>query len=79
MIIMAKRKAHKDGEAQFSITQRNLDKKGKTNKKLKLNTKASRFLTPKGQELKDAAIKLAKETFKKGRRHQKPSAPEDAS
>lgn len=68
---MAKRKAHKDGEAQFSITQANLDKKGKTNKKLKLNVKASKFLTPKGGELKEKAIKLAKETFKKGRRHKK--------
>jgi len=68
---MAKRKAHKDGESQFSITQANLDKKGKTNKKLKLNVKASKFLTPKGSELKEKAIKLAKETFKKGRRHKK--------
>ena len=30
---MAKRKLSKSGEAHFSITQANLDKKGKTNKK----------------------------------------------
>ena len=68
---MAKRKATHNGEAQFAITQANLDKKGKTNKKLKLNTMAGKYLTPKGRELKDAAEKLAKETFKKGRRHKK--------
>lgn len=73
---MAKRKASKNGETQFPITQANLDRKGKTNKKLRLNTMASKYLTPKGRELKDAAEKLAKETFRKGRRHRKSAAPE---
>ena len=69
---MAKRKgASGSGEAQYSKTQANLDRKGKTNKKLKRNAMASKYLTPKGRELKDAAEKLLKETFKKGRRYRK--------
>lgn len=52
---MAKRKGKSgSGEAQYTITQRNLDKKGKTNKKLKRNPLASKYLTPKGKELKEA-------------------------
>lgn len=42
-------------EARFVKTQANLDKKGKTNKKLKSNPVASKYLTSKGQELKDRA------------------------
>jgi len=57
---MAKRKASKSGEAQFSITQKNLDNKGKTNKKLKLNPMASKYLSIKGKELKEAAAEYAK-------------------
>lgn len=69
---MAKRKgASGSGEAQYSKTQANLDRKGKTNKKLKRNAMASKYLTPKGRELKEAAEKLLKETFKKGRRYRK--------
>jgi hypothetical protein len=69
---MAKRKgASGSGEAQYSKTQANLDRKGKTNKKLKRNPQASKYLTPKGRELKEAAEKLLKETFKKGRRYRK--------
>ena len=56
-------------EAQFSITQANLDKKGKTNKKLKRNPMASKYLTARGKELKEAGEKAFKENFKKGRRH----------
>lgn len=66
---MAKRKSSNSGEGQFSITQANLDKKNKTNKKLRLNAQASKYLTPKGRELKEQAEKLMKEKFKKGRRH----------
>ena len=33
----------------------NLDKKGKTNKKLKTNPMASKYLTPKGREIIEAA------------------------
>lgn len=73
---MAKRKASNSGEAHFSITQANLDAKGKTNKKLKRNPMASKYLTPKGKELKENAERLAKETFKKGRRHRVEAAPE---
>ena len=69
---MAKRKGSSgSGEAQYSKTQANLDRKGKTNKKLKRNPQASKYLTPKGRELKEAAEKLLKETFKKGRRYRK--------
>lgn len=58
---MAKRKGKSgSGEAQYSITQRNLDNKGKTNKKLKRNPMASKYLTPKGKELKEAAAEFAK-------------------
>ena len=46
---MAKRKGKSgSGEGQYAITQANLDNKGKTNKKLKMNTMASKHLTPKG-------------------------------
>ena len=56
-------------EAQFSITQANLDKKGKTNKKLKRNPMALKYLTAHGKELKETGEKIFKENFKKGRRH----------
>lgn len=66
---MAKGKSSRgNGEAQFPITQRNLDNKGKTNKKIKSNAQASKFLTPTGKELKEKAEAFAKEHFKKGRR-----------
>lgn len=73
---MAKRKASNSGEAYFSITQANLDNKGKTNKKLKLNPMASKYLTAKGKELKEAGERAYKENFKKGRRYRKEAAPE---
>jgi len=73
---MAKRKASKSGEAQFSKTQANLDKHGKTNKKIRLNPQASKYLTTKGKELKEAGEKAFKENFKKGRRYRKETAPE---
>lgn len=68
---MAKRKSSNSGEAHFSITQANLDKKGKTNKKLKRNPMASKYLTACGKELKEAGEKSFKENFKKGRRYNK--------
>lgn len=58
---MAKRKASHNGEAQFSVTQANLDKKGKTNKKLKRNPMASKYLTPRGKEIIEAAAAFTKE------------------
>ena len=66
---MGKRKASNCGEAHFVITQANLDNKGKTNKKLKRNPMASKYLTAKGKELKEAAETYAKEHFKKGRKY----------
>lgn len=54
---MAKRRGGKKSvgsEDQFIRTQANLDRKGKTNKKLRRNPMASKYLTPKGRELKDA-------------------------
>ena len=53
---MAKRKGKSgSGEGQYTNTQINLDKKGKTNKKLKTNPMASKYLTPKGREIIEAA------------------------
>lgn len=68
---MAKRRGKSgNGEAQYSITQFNLDKKGKTNKKLKSNTLASKYLTPKGKEIKEAAAAFVKaHPAGSGRRH----------
>ena len=40
-------------ESQFIRTQANLDKKGKTNKKIGKNPNALKFITPIGQALKD--------------------------
>lgn len=68
---MGKRKTSNSGEAHFIITQANLDNKGKTNKKLKRNPMASKYLTAKGKELKEAAEAYAKEHFKKGRKYRK--------
>lgn len=59
---MAKRRGKSgNGEGHFSITQANLDRKGKTNKKLKRNPLALKYLTPKGRELKDAGEAWYKE------------------
>lgn len=71
---MAKRGKGKsgNGEAQYSRTQHNLDNKGKTNKKLKRNPMASKYLTTKGKELKEAALEFTKAHPKgSGRRSQK--------
>lgn len=65
-------------EAQFSITQANLDKKGKTNKKLKRNPMALKYLTPKGREIKEQAEAFVKERFKKGRRYRKVETPSES-
>ena len=65
---MAKRKGKSgSGEGHFIITQANLDKKGKTNKKLKRNPMASKYLTVKGRELKDAGEAAYKENMAKHR------------
>jgi hypothetical protein len=59
---MAKsKKKSGSGEAQYEITQRNLDKKQKTNKKLKRNPQAAKYLTPEGKRIKEAAAAYAKE------------------
>lgn len=59
------------GEGHFIITQANLDKKGKTNKKLKRNPMASKYLTVKGKELKDAGEAAYKENMAKHRERMK--------
>ena len=65
---MAKRKGKSgSGEGHFIITQANLDKKGKTNKKLKRNPMASKYLTARGRELKDAGEAAYKENMAKHR------------
>lgn len=57
---MAKRKGSSgSGEGHYIITQANLDKKGKTNKKLKRNPMAGKYLSAEGQRLKDAAKAFA--------------------
>lgn len=70
---MAKRKGSSgSGEAQYTKTQFNLDKKGKTNKKLKGNPKASKYLTARGKEIKEAAAAFVKaHPAGSGRRHKK--------
>ena len=74
---MAKRRGKSgSGEAQYSITQANLDRKGKTNKKLKRNPMASKYLTPKGKELREAAAAYAAEHKKgTGRKYRKTTEP----
>lgn len=56
-------------EGHYIATQANLDNKGKTNKKLKRNPMASKYLTAKGKEIKEAAEAYAKEHLKKGRKY----------
>ena len=69
---MAKRKGKSGaGEGHYIITQANLDKKGKTNKKLKRNPMASKYLTVKGRELKDAGEAVYKENMAKHRERMK--------
>lgn len=70
---MAKRKGKSgSGEGHYIITQANLDKKGKTNKKLRRNPMASKYLTARGQEIKDAAAEYVKaHPPGSGRRHKK--------
>ena len=69
---MAKRKGKSgSGEGHFIITQANLDKKGKTNKKLKRNPMASKYLSVKGRELKEAGEKAYKENMAKHRERMK--------
>ncbi len=73
---MAKRKGSSgSGEGQYVITQANLDKKGKTNKKLKRNPMAAKYLSVRGKELKEAGEKAHKENFKKGRRYRTAETP----
>ena len=58
---MAKRKGKSgSGEGQYTVTQLNLDKKGKTNKKLKRNPMASKYLTAEGKRLIAVAADFAK-------------------
>ena len=70
---MAKRKGKSGNvEGHYSITQANLDKKGKTNKKLKMNTQASKYLTPRGKEIIEAAKAFAQaHPAGSGRRYKK--------
>ena len=73
---MAKRKKGKssNGEGHYIITQANLDAKGKTNKKLRLNPLANKYLTIKGKELKEAGEKAYKENMAKHRERMKQSS-----
>ena len=66
---MAKRRrgSSSNGDGHFVITQANLDKKGKTNKKLRLNPMATKYLTSKGKDLKEAGEKANKENQTKAR------------
>ena len=69
---MAKRKGKSgSGEGQYSTTQYNLDNKGKTNKKLKRNPMAMKYLTARGKELKEAGEATYKENMAKHRERMK--------
>ena len=70
---MAKRKGKSgSGKGQNTITQINLEKKRKTNKKLKRNPQAAKYLTARGKEIKEAAAAFAKEhPAGSGRRYKK--------
>ena len=69
---MAKRKGKSsNGEGHFIITQANLDKKGKTNKKLKRNPMASKYLSVRGRELKETGEKAYKENMAKHKERMK--------
>ena len=69
---MAKRKGKSgSGEGHYVITQANLDKKGKTNKKLKSNSMAMKYLTVKGKELKEAGEATYKANMAKHREKMK--------
>jgi len=69
---MAKRKGKSgSGEGQYSTTQHNLDNKGKTNKKLKRNPMAMKYLTARGKELKEAGEAAYKENMAKHRERMK--------
>ena len=70
---MAKRKGKSgSGEGQYTITQINLDKKGKTNKKLKRNPNANKYLTTEGKRLIEVAAAFRKEhPAGSGRRYKK--------
>ena len=65
---MAKKSSSTSSDTQFIATQANLDRKGKTNKKLKSNVQASKYLSVEGKKLKETAEAFYKEHFKKGRR-----------
>ena len=65
---MGKRRGGKkngSNEDQYIRTQANLDKHGKTNKKLRRNPLATKYLTAKGKELKAAGEALYKENMAK--------------
>lgn len=69
---MAKRKGKSgSGEAQYFVTQCNLDKKGKTNKKLRRNPMAQKNLTARGKELKEAGEAMFKANMEKHREKMK--------
>ena len=60
------------GEGHYQRTQFNLDRKGKTNKKLRRNPQASKYLTSKSQEIMEAAKAFAAAHPKgSGRRYRK--------
>ena len=77
---MAKRRkgSSGNGEGRYVITQANLDAKGKTNKKLKRNPMATKYLTAKGKELKEAAAARMQE-HPAGTGHKYRKATEPAS
>jgi hypothetical protein len=76
---MAKRKGSSgSGADRYVTTQANLDRKGKTNKKVKRNPQAASHLTAIGKELREKAAAYAKEHFKKGRRYRKAETPSES-
>ena len=56
----SKGKNRTDGSDQYSVTARNLARKGKTNKKLKRNPLASKYETAENNKLKEQALEMIK-------------------
>lgn len=56
----SKGKNRADGSDQYSVTARNLARKGKTNKKLKRNPLASKYETAENNKLKEQALEMMK-------------------
>lgn len=70
----SKGKNRTDNSTQYMKTAKNLAKKGKTNKKLRLNPAASKYETSENNKIKERALEMMKAHPKgTGRRSKKGS------